>query len=267
MPMNITPIPPFPGLQDWERLISFRPAETIQIGVNTRFPRVGFPSLGFPSRACHALEDGHGPINLDYYPVRIAAMPTSGNITMQAGQLLEHLRRNLNLFLNNTPDGCTFFPYDPVIDTAAWLPPFLETAFPGAVLTIDIFINRVNFEDGSVVLSEITSDYWIFSTLYTPNDFNHPVSGNRQFGFVPTGAGEFLFYTRGADRVTTWIDDLNAERVFGGANQLWRSLQIKLAAFVNSNGGLATIEPPISNRYDWGAVQGSYFHPNVNWVA
>jgi len=174
--------------------------------------------VGDPARVCHALEDGRGPINLDYYPLRIAAMPTAGGATMQAGQLLEQVRPNLNIFVDNTPDGCTFAPYDIAIDAAAWVPPFLETGFPGAVLTIDMFSNRVNVNDGSVVLSETASDHWVFSTLRTPNDLDHPVSGNREFGFVPTVAGEFMFYTRSADRVTNWLGDLVAETVYGAAH-------------------------------------------------
>jgi hypothetical protein len=48
-------------------------------------------------------------------------------------------------------------------------------ALPGAVVSIDMFSSGVNVDDGAVVLSEITSDHWIFSTLWTPDDGDHPV--------------------------------------------------------------------------------------------
>jgi hypothetical protein len=185
---------------------------------------------------------------------------------MQPPELLEFIRRNLTTFVDHHPDGCVFSPYDPLIDTAAWLPPFLPLPFVGAVLSIDLISNHVNVDDGSVVLSAVAPDSWTFSTLWTPNDLNHPVSGNRQFGFVPGVAGESIFYTRGADRVTTWVDDLAADIVFTAGHRVWISFQKKVAAFVNSNGGLATIIPAISNRYDWSTVQASYHHPMETWV-
>lgn len=255
MSLVITPVPAFPGLQDWEPLISFRPSAPIQVGVNARF---GTPVL---PRVVHPIETATGPISLDYYPVRVSAMPG-----MQAAELLEYLRRNLNTFVDKVPEGCEFNPYEPALDGPAWAPPLLPIGFPGAVISIDVYSNSVNIEDGSVVLAESVPDHWIFSTLWTPGDQHHPVSGNRRFGYYPSVAGEFVFYIRGADRVTTWIDELAAETVFAGADHLWRSFQIRLAAFVNANGGLATIEPPIANRFDWATVQASYWHPTVAWV-
>ena len=184
---------------------------------------------------------------------------------MTAEQLLEFVRRNINNFVDGSPNGCNFQPYDPNIDTAGWLPLFLPTAFPGTAVSIDMFSSGVNVDDGSVVLSEIASDHWIFSTLWTPDDGGHPVSGNRQFGFEPASAGEFVFFTRGADRTTSVLDSTMEATVFGAAHQLWLSFQRRFAAFVNGNGGLATVEPAISNRYDWPTVQATYHHPVVPW--
>jgi hypothetical protein len=261
MAIVITPTPPFPGLKDWGNLIGFRPPAVTQFGVNTRFAG-GI----LPPRACHAIEDGLGAVNLDFYPIRVSVMPVSGGVTMQPTELLEFVRRNLNNFIDRSPNGATFSTYEPLIDDPLWVPLFLQTGFVGAVLSIDIITFGINPDDGSVVLSEIAPDRWTFSTLRTPNDLNHPVSGNRQFGFSPGVAGEFIFYTRGADRLTTFIDELIGERVFAGGDNLWRSFQRRFAMFVNNNGGLANIEPPLSNRYDWATVQASYFNPIVSWV-
>jgi hypothetical protein len=255
-----TPVPSPPALQAWERLISFRPPEAMQAGLNARFGLFG------PTRVVHAIEDAKGPINLDFYPVRVSALPTDGGSTMTAEQLLEFVRRNINSFVDGAPNGCTFQPYDALIDTGAWLPPFLPLPFPGAVISIDMFSSGINVDDGAVVAAEVASDHWIFSTLWTPDDGGHPVSGNRQFGFVPASAGEFVFFTRGADRTTSALDSVASATVFGAAHHLWLSFQHRLAAFVNSNGGLATIESATSHRYDWPTVQGTYHHPATNWV-
>jgi hypothetical protein len=134
------------------------------------------------------------------------------------------------------------------------------------VVSIDMLSSGVNVDDGSVVLSEIAADHWVFSTLWTPDDGGHPVSGNRQFGFEPRSAGEFVFFTRGADRTTSVIDSAAQATVFGAAHQLWLSFQRRLAAFVNNDGGLATIESAKSDRYDWPTVQTTYHHPSTPWA-
>jgi hypothetical protein len=252
MPLVVSTVPPFPGLSDWEYLINFRPSAATQLAINARFGL---------SRLFHPLEDGLGPISLDYYPVRVSAMPG-----MQAAELLEYVRRNINHFIDKLPIGCEFNLYEPLIDGPAWAPLFLDTGFPGALLSIDFYGYQINVDDGSVALTEITPDHWIFSTLWTPGDLHHPVSGNRWFGFQPTVAGEFIFYTRAADRLTTWVDEVAAETVFAGADSTWRSFQARLATFVNSNGGMAVVEAPTVNRYDWPSVQASYWHPTEVWV-
>jgi hypothetical protein len=255
------PVPPPLALQDWADLISFRPPVPMQLGLNARFQM-----FGVPGRVIHAIEDAVGPINLDYYPIRVEAMPSNGDSTMTAVEMLEFIRRNINLFVDGSPDGCNFDPYDAAIDTPAWAPPFLGVGLPGAVVSIDMFSGGLNVEDGSVVDAEIASDHWIFSTLWTPNDGGHPVSGNRRFGFEPGNAGEFVFYTRGADRTTAGLDDLLAGTVFGAAHKLWLSFQRRVAAYVNNNGGLAHAEDPKSDRYDWPTVQITYHNPTVDWA-
>jgi peptidoglycan hydrolase-like protein with peptidoglycan-binding domain len=257
-----TSVPPPPALQDWAPLISFRAPGPMQVALNSRFG-----IFGRPARVLHALEDARGPINLDYYPVRVAAMPTGGGATMTAPQLLEFIRRNINSFVDGSPNGCNFSPADALIDTPAWLPPFLDTGFPGAVVSIDMFSSGVNVDDGSVVLADIGMDHWIFSTLWTPDDGSHPVSGNRMFGFVPSSAGEFIFYTRGADRTTSIVDETLSATVFGAAHRLWLSFQRRVAAFVNGNGGMAAAETPLSNRYDWPTVEAVYHRPTIAWIA
>lgn len=115
-------------------------------------------------------------------------------------------------------------------------------------------------------MSEITHNHWTFSTLWTPDDRSHPVSGNRRFGYEILSAGEYMFYTRGADRTTTALDNQISTTVFGAAEHLWRSFQRRVAAFVNANGGIAHIEPADSHRYHWGPAIQELHHPVVEWA-
>lgn len=262
------PPPPPPALQDWVELISFRPPVPMQLGLNGRFQ-----IAGFPTRVIHSIEDAYGPVNLDYFPIRIEALPLKGGVSMTADELLEEIRRNINNFVDGAPQGCQFSPYDAAIDGPAWAPLFLPTGFPGAVMSIDMWVGLPgplaplgNLEDGSVVLSEITHNHWTFSTLWTPDDRSHPVSGNRRFGYEILSAGEYMFYTRGADRTTTALDNQISTTVFGAAEHLWRSFQRRVAAFVNANGGIAHIEPADSHRYHWGPAIQELHHPVVEWA-
>ena len=96
-----------------------------------------------------------------------------------------------------------------------------------------------------------------FTTVQTPFSLTgtHPVSGNRDFGLKVDTDG-WIFYTRGADRATEPAAFLASDILtFPKADQLWRSLQAKMAAYVIANGGAAQITPPFSVRNPWTAVQ------------
>jgi hypothetical protein len=258
---TVSPIPES-GLDDWQGILSFRPPAAIQHGINARFG--GFHGDG---HVIHRIEDAYGPLSLDYYPVRIDSLPNVGGRSQDPSELLEYVRRNFNLFVDSHPAGCTFDPYEPALDTGLWAPLFLQTGFPGAVLTIKMIASPgIMIDRGSVVLGEIGGDHWTFSTLWTPQDLNHPVSGNRTWGTHADAAGDLWFYCRGADRCTTLIDDFAASVVFSAADLLWMSLQNRFAAFVNSNGGRATIFGRSAARYDWDQVRGLYFSPREAWV-
>ena len=113
-------------------------------------------------------------------------------------------------------------------------------------------------QDGSVVESGYEhvvdggyqSHYFTVSTMETLTDFEHPVAGNRRWGIFadPDHPGEYCFYTMGVDRIWDdwfsigdWLNhNLNGELTgFQKADQLWQSLQSKMANFVIDNGGHA----------------------------
>jgi hypothetical protein len=237
-----------PNLSAWEYLISFRPPHSAQRSLERDWA---------PDWSPHHIEDAYGEVNLDYYPVIVSTLPSG--YTVEA--LLEYIRTHFNSFIDTNISE--FAPYDSAHATK-W------ASFPAteAVVHIDMktWGGWANPDDGSVVCAEHVSSYWIFSTIWTPGDFAHPVSGNRQFGYANGGDGGFIFFTQGADRTTGLLDRAMSDTVFGAADALWQSLQNGIAGFVNANGGSAHAGTRQWNRYDWPAVQAAYHRPTVTWL-
>ena len=92
----------------------------------------------------------------------------------------------------------------------------------------------------------------------------HPVSGNREFGFIQNLDGTYTFYTRGVDRMTDGFESTAAENgtmisdPFANPDALWNSLKNNIYNFVENNSGDAQ---PLSNtpniiwRPDWTKVR------------
>jgi len=58
-----------------------------------------------------------------------------------------------------------------------------------------------------------------------------------------------------------------AQAVFAGADALWTSFQQKVVAYVNGNGGAATVAPRTWNRYPWNAVSARYLSASERWLS
>lgn len=243
----------------WAELINHRPSVALQNALLARFA----PSSGY----FHPIEDGFGEINIDYYPVRVDKLPTVNGVAWTPEALLRHIRLNINSFLDQ--DVAHFEPYEPKYDPTSlrdqqcWESETSE----GAVFSIDMKMafGAVNIDDGSVVCSLSEPRRWIFSTLHTPKDGDHPVSGNREFGFYRTVEGWTMFYVRGADRATAYQHDLGnvIDLAFRAADDLWKSYQRNLHAFITSHDGSASISERIWERVYWGGVKLMVFKPTV----
>lgn len=115
-------------------------------------------------------------------------------------------------------------------------------------------------QDGSVICSDQDNLRWTFTTIESPIDWNHPVSGNRQFGLVYEN-GKYVFYTRGVDRIAESMDQFLGDlpilpSAFEGADELWTKFQENLQSFVNNpqNDGEAAVNGPKIDRVDWELV-------------
>lgn len=104
------------------------------------------------------------------------------------------------------------------------------------------------------------------STIRTPIDGAHPVSGNRKWGYELNSNGGYTFYvTVATRRLTTGRHEL-LEYILGvpfsQADLLWESYQSKVSAFVNSNSGSASIGNSIKERPDYQRLR-DYFEGKI----
>jgi hypothetical protein len=114
-------------------------------------------------------------------------------------------------------------------------------------------------EQAAVITSVAEDSRWIFTPVKIgvtcPGE--HPVSGNREFGWKTTGT-MFEFFTRAVDRSTGICFGMSGEKLtYEGADRLWKSWQAKLVAYVTKNGGQAVANAPVMYRPTWVDVKAS----------
>lgn len=102
---------------------------------------------------------------------------------------------------------------------------------------------------------------WKFATMFTPQDWAHPVSGIREFGYYQ----DYVYYTRGVDRVEKKIEEdiggfFNLESAFEGADVLWNAFQENMAGFVNDFDGQAQINTDYIARPEWQQVHSVIYN-------
>ncbi|MEQ9466623.1 MAG: hypothetical protein RLN88_04375 [Ekhidna sp.] len=203
------------------------------------------------------IKDAKGPVvNLDYFPVKITQLPINPNTGNRFGPtgFFNYVRKNLNTFFAN--NSTEFGPYNDD-ELLNWL----SDDYLGTIMRFDIDLPGPFQQDGSVICSDQKNRSWIFTTIESPQDWNHPVSGNRQFGLEQNQDGSYTFFTRGVDRVAETFDNFVgdlpiAPSAFEGADALWSAFQDNLENYINdpANGGQAQKENPQIDRPDWDKV-------------
>lgn len=188
-------------------------------------------------------------VNIDYFAVKVNKLPTINGRAYTAAEFMHYMRVNMNDF---TTSGKVFVPYNEngVDDSALWK----SNSPRGAILALDLD----GPENGSVITSNTRTDNWTFTTIYEPKYGEHPVSGNREFGFVTHPDNTFTFYTRGVDRLTNWDATFfqNTMNIpFAAADNLWKGFQGKLESFIRLHGGESIIREPEIVRPKWSILQ------------
>lgn len=194
------------------------------------------------------LEDAKGAIvNCDFFPVHISTMPTINGQVQTPETLLEYFRLHMNDFISST-SIVSFSPYigQGLDETTKW-----NQSGANSLSTL-VHIPLVSVNDGTVIESGYNiagppaDDSYTFSTMHSPLDAYHPVSGNRRFGIYQDKAGSLVFYIAGVDRISTngirlgnTLASYFKQDGFTKADILWRDIQSNFLNFINNNGGTA----------------------------
>jgi hypothetical protein len=248
---------PCDQLPNWQSVALHKPPQSVLDKLNNLSQNQSLwagliPYYGW---SVQSLNEAKGTVvNMDYYSVTINQLPGGES----APQLLDYIRRNINSFID--PTKADFEPFSNS-EYNNWQ----SSSYLGSIVHIDMgndntWAGDYNFvdqpDDGSVICTKAQSDHWIFTTITAPGDGEHPVSGNRQFGYTQNRNGSYTFFTRGVDRATGHIDDYaqeNWDAIFSEADQLWSSFQEGIKNYVNSHGGNASVTPEnkVYHRPDW----------------
>ncbi len=199
-----------------------------------------------------ALEDASGPrVNMDFFGVRVPESDLPNGMT--AEEYYEHWRTNFDSYTAGSVAQFLFYPLDG--EAARW-----TSSDPlGTLFSIQLMAGGLDWlDDGTVVTTGYDEDDWIFSTAWTPEDWRHPISGNRQFGFERDGGGYVTYYTRGVDRITNILygsanyatrlyktmrqEDYDG-LIFESADGVWGNMQQHLAVELGPTAQIVTEEP------------------------
>jgi hypothetical protein len=268
----------------WKSPMSFRPPASVQQNLLSR-PRP-YQCLNFQK-----IEDGYSKeLTWDYYAVAIDRLPKppGSSFPYLPGTFFNYIRTHLTW--GSAGDGwsgslvdpkqATFQPMSRRYATSYYLadPARDDNWFTGAPQNSVLALNLGNGLDQAAVVTAqysntSTSRSWTFYTLFGTCQASvigyHPVSGVRQFGLNLVGVGEdatYIFWTRGADQISNLGHWALRDSVYAGGHNTWLSLQARVNAFVNGNGGLSTIIGHTVGRVDWYPVCYEYWRPTLAWV-
>lgn len=229
--------------------------------------KLATPNFDTSSLFVQTLNNAAGSVvNCDFFPLKIDQLPIKNIQTGERftpSEFLEYFRKNINSFSTN---NVIFEPYNSngFNDIAQNFKDSINSL--GSVIHIDMQQN------GSVILSGYQNNYspnylslnFTFSTLITPLDGYHPVSGNRRFGIYTDINGGYTFYTMGVDRISRndfaagdWAISLFGPSGFAKADLLWSGMQSKVVNFITANNGTASLytRPNYKIRPKWSDIE------------
>jgi hypothetical protein len=214
--------------------------------------------------------------NVDYYNVEISTYPdfNNDNIPDSNQEVYAKFRENFaNLasggkedfeFSCNNPLGSNvsdvsweFIPYYPS-DVTQWN----STNPVTTMFIIDASAGSWMFDliadDGAIMISNYTSNYWIGSTIQTPKSGTQPFSGNREWGWLINQSGNLELYARAVDVAnvskiisnTPGGSECKEDTYYNIGEATWSNLQEQIKDWIIENGGQAQVVPKVAIRFD-----------------
>ncbi|MDO5510296.1 MAG: hypothetical protein Q4F57_06340 [Weeksellaceae bacterium] len=253
---NLLIDPPCSQIQKWIEVANYTIPEFVinRVQANRNAYNTIFPG----NWEIQHLTDATGAIvNMDLFSITISQFPHNAgtNQVMTPQQFFEIFRTNLNYYLSG--NSTNFSAYNDY-ENNLWL----SSNYLGAFMRFEIQVNSLITDNGSVVCSQQALDKWKFTTIRSPLDWGHPVSGHREFGYYQNPNGHYVFYTRGVDRVDSWIfedigNNIFENSHFDGADSLWNTMIHNLSHTLNSpgGGGSAVINTTQAYRPNWNQVE------------
>lgn len=253
-----------PALKEqWIALASFTVSQSLKTRLDSLVAAVGIAATGgtFPGLSILTLKDvakvqnianaSSSVVNMDYFPVVVTTLPTINYHQLTPDELLSMIRKNMNNFVDSTKTGFKPYNYYGIDDRNLW-----QSNNPnGAIMDLSI-----PFDHGSVITTfdPMASNKWIFTTIHDPQNGDHPVSGNREFGYTANTDGTYTFFTKGVDRLTNlsgaFLQSITGTP-FHKADELWYSFQSGIFNFIDHYGGSSYVAAPTILRPDWDVVR------------
>jgi len=167
--------------------------------------------------------DGWGQVNFDELSVTIDKMPPG----LTPEQFMKRMANDPNKTLGGARS-----------ELGGWCN--FQRREHGDAKPGDIYdINIAGPENGSVVIRDMSPNHFTLSTVNGPPYGEHPIYGNRQFGFEKNDDGSVTFYTRAADRRQFQAGSLPIGAETAGYFQAdtWRGFQQDVAREITAQGG------------------------------
>ncbi len=201
-------------------------------------------------------------INQDFYSITFTKLP---NVTIE--QAFRDMRLHFKQYAKGILRTNDFFPYpsedikrnpEAAKNSEIWnkedpkgavmrfsllglgLPTFAISSSDPKVFTFVV-------KAGDVQCTCASPRDFIFTTVTSKDGGKHPVSGNRGFGIRDNGDGTWTFYTKGADRKSSWIgnkmhDDKSigpqryTPETFNEGHKFWLSFFANMKSYLSSRG-------------------------------
>ncbi len=216
--------------------------------------------------------------NVDYYGVEITIRPDINNdgVPDTNAEIYQAYKNNFSSlasggkddfeFSCNNPFGdnygdvsWTFSPYF-ANDNSIWN----STNPLTAIFKIDASAEEIPFgnfisDDGAIMISKFTPQYWIGSTITTEFSGTQPFSGNRQWGYITNLNGNLELYARALDvaRVSDLVkyftpgsNDCKEDSYYNIGEATWSNLQDEIKQFIIDKGGQAIVIQKKAVRFD-----------------